>query len=110
MCGSGSRSRTRRPARRTGSITARTTWSGPSSTPAARCAAAGWSGTCGPDGSFDAAYCLISATGELISGECHSVPEFDAQGNIRITDHFRRSDGTTGTSHIRQIPAPVREA
>ena len=63
-----------------------------------------------PDGSFDAAYCLIDAAGELIIGECHSVPEFDAQGNIRITDHFRRSDGTTGVSHIRQIPAPVREA
>jgi hypothetical protein len=62
------------------------------------------------DGSFDAAYCLISETGELISGECHSVPQFDAQGNMQITDHFRRSDGSTGTSRIRQIPAPVREA
>lgn len=63
-----------------------------------------------PDGSFDAVYCLVTATGDLVSGECHSVPEFDAQGNIRIRDHFRRADGTTGISAIRQIPAPVREA
>lgn len=63
-----------------------------------------------PDGSFDAAYCLLTETGDLVIGECHSIPDFDAQGNIRITDHFRRSDGTTGVSHIRQIPAPVREA
>ncbi|WP_406056587.1 hypothetical protein [Kribbella sp. NBC_00889] len=63
-----------------------------------------------PDGSFDAAYCLVTATGDLVSGECHSTPEFDAQGNIWIRDHFRRADGTTGISAIRQIPAPVREA
>ena len=63
-----------------------------------------------PDGSFDAVYCLVTATGDLVSGEFHSVPEFDAQGNIRIRDHFRRADGTTGISAIRQIPAPVREA
>jgi hypothetical protein len=62
-----------------------------------------------PDGSIKAAYCLLMATGELVSGECLSVPEFDAQGNIQVTDHFRRADGTTGISRIEQIPAPVRE-
>lgn len=63
-----------------------------------------------PDGTFDAAYCLLTAAGELVSGQCHSVPAFDARGNIRIADHFRRGDGTTGISYIEQIPAPVREA
>ncbi|TWD83533.1 hypothetical protein FB561_4697 [Kribbella amoyensis] len=62
------------------------------------------------DGSIKAAYCLLMATGDLVSGECLSVPEVDARGNLRIADHFRRSDGTTGISYIEQIPAPVREA
>lgn len=62
------------------------------------------------DGSFDAAYCLLTTAGELVSGECHSVPQYDASGNIRIADHFRRSDGSTGVTYIEQIPAPVREA
>ncbi|GAA0615650.1 hypothetical protein HPO96_00910 [Kribbella sandramycini] len=61
------------------------------------------------DGSFDASYCLLTETGELISGACHSIPEFDAQGNILVTDHFRRADGSRGVSRIRQIPSPVRE-
>ncbi|MFK4089852.1 hypothetical protein ACI2LF_37425 [Kribbella sp. NPDC020789] len=62
------------------------------------------------DGSFDASYCLLTGTGELISGTCHSIPEIDAQGNIVISDHFERADGTRGVSRIRQIPAPLREA
>jgi hypothetical protein len=63
-----------------------------------------------PDGSFDAAYCLLTASGDLVSGECHSVPALDARGQIRIADHFRRSDGSTGVTYIEQIPTPVREA
>ncbi|WP_132172543.1 hypothetical protein [Kribbella antibiotica] len=61
------------------------------------------------DGTFDASYCLLTETGELISGACHSVPEFDAQGNIVISDHFQRADGSSGVSRIRQIPGPLRE-
>ena len=62
------------------------------------------------DGSIEAAYCLLTAAGDLVTGECHSVPEYDSRGNIRIADHFRRSDGSTGVTYIEQIPAPVREA
>ncbi|MFI5731535.1 hypothetical protein ACIA49_15535 [Kribbella sp. NPDC051587] len=62
------------------------------------------------DGTFDASYCLLTESGELISGGCHSVPEFDAQGNIVISDHFERADGSRGVSRIRQIPSPLREA
>ena len=62
-----------------------------------------------PDGSIRGAYCLLTADGELVSGECRSNPEYDVRGNIRITDHFRRSDGTRGVSYIEQIPAPIRE-
>ena len=62
------------------------------------------------DGSIQAAYCLLTAAGEVVSGECVSIPEFDARGNIRIADHFRRSDGSSGITYIEQIPAPVREA
>jgi hypothetical protein len=61
------------------------------------------------DGSFDAAYCLLTATGDLVSGECHSIPEYDDRGRLRIADHFRRSDGSSGVTYIEQIPAPVRE-
>ncbi|ADB31996.1 hypothetical protein Kfla_2931 [Kribbella flavida DSM 17836] len=63
-----------------------------------------------PDGSIKAAYCLLTATGDVVSGECLSIPELDARGNIRIADHFRRSDGSSGVTYIEQIPAPVREA
>ena len=63
-----------------------------------------------PDGSFDASYCLLTETGELINGACHSIPEFDAHGNIVISDHFERADGTRGVSRIRQIPCPLQEA
>ncbi|GAB2585193.1 hypothetical protein GCM10027269_46020 [Kribbella endophytica] len=62
------------------------------------------------DGSIRAAYCLLTAAGEVVSGECLSIPEFDARGNIRIADHFRRGDGSSGVTYIEQIPAPVREA
>ncbi|WP_157979686.1 hypothetical protein [Kribbella monticola] len=62
-----------------------------------------------PDGTIRGAYCLLTADGELVSGECRSIPEYDLRGNIRITDHFRRSDGTRGVSSIEQIPAPIRE-
>jgi len=58
------------------------------------------------DGSIRAVYCLLTAAGDLVSGECLSVPEFDARGTIRIADHFRRSDGSTGISYIQQIPDP----
>jgi hypothetical protein len=62
------------------------------------------------DGSIRAAYSLLTVAGEVVSGECVSIPEFDARGNIRIADHFRRSDGSSGVTYIEQIPAPVREA
>jgi len=61
------------------------------------------------DGSIDAAYCLLTATGDLVSGECHSVPAYDERGRLRIADHFRRSDGSSGVTYIEQIPAPARE-
>lgn len=64
------------------------------------------------DGSFRAAYCLLTATGELVTGECTSIPELDARGLVRIADHFRRTDGTTGVTYIEEIPPPAasREA
>ncbi len=62
------------------------------------------------DGSIRAAYSLLTVAGEVVSGECVSIPEFDARGNIRIADHFCRSDGSSGVTYIEQIPAPVREA
>lgn len=63
-----------------------------------------------PDGSIDSAYCLLTSAGDLVSGECHSILEYDVRGNLRIADHFRRSDGRTGVSYFEQIPAPIREA
>lgn len=96
--------------RRTGSTTARTTWCGRSSTPHGSLRSGRLVGHLRPDGSFDAAYCLLTAAGDLVSGECHSVPALDARGQIRIADHFRRSDGSTGVTYIEQIPTPVREA
>ena len=62
------------------------------------------------DGSINSAYCLLTSDGSLVTGEARSVVEYDVRGKLRIADHFRRSDGTTGVSYIEQIPAPIREA
>lgn len=64
-----------------------------------------------PDGAIRAAYCLLGTDGELITGECTSIPEV-FRGTLRIADHWERADGSTGVSYIEEIapPTAIKEA
>ena len=58
-----------------------------------------------PDGALDAAYCFLTAAGETVAGACLSTPEVLADGRLRLTEHWRRLDGSTGVSHIEEVRA-----
>jgi hypothetical protein len=60
-------------------------------------------GTCRPDGVIDAAYCLVTAAGETAAGACVSTPSTLADGRLRLTEQWRRLDGSSGVSHIEEI-------
>lgn len=60
-------------------------------------------GTRRPDGALDAAYCLLTTAGETVAGACLSTPEVLADGRLRLTEHWRRLDGSTGVSHIEEV-------
>jgi len=61
-------------------------------------------GTCGPGGVIDAAYCMVTADGRVISGGCVSTPELLPDGRIRLVEQWRRLDGDSGVSRIEEIP------
>lgn len=58
-----------------------------------------------PDGALDAAYCFLTAAGETVAGACVSTPELLADGRLRLTEHWRRLDGSSGVSHIEEVRA-----
>jgi hypothetical protein len=60
-------------------------------------------GTRRPDGVIDAAYCFVSAEGTAVAGTCESTPELLADGRVRLTERWRRMDGSSGTSVIEEI-------
>jgi hypothetical protein len=60
-------------------------------------------GTCRPDGAIDAAYCFVTAAGETVAGQCVSSPEVLADGRLRLTERWRRSDGSIGVSRIEEV-------
>lgn len=60
-------------------------------------------GTCRPDGTIDAAYCMVTATGEVIAGACVSTPERLPDGRVRLTEQWRRLDGSSGVSHVEEF-------
>jgi hypothetical protein len=53
-------------------------------------------------GVITAAYCQVLATGEIVGGTVRSTPTRLADGRIRLTERWRRHDGTTGTSTIEE--------
>lgn len=55
------------------------------------------------DGTIDAAYCFVT-DGGTVAGECVSTPELLADGRIRLTERWRRLDGSTGVSRIEEVP------
>lgn len=60
-------------------------------------------GRCRPDGVIDAAYCWVTRSGEAVAGACVSQPTVLADGRIRLTEHWRRLDGSTGVSCIEEV-------
>lgn len=57
-----------------------------------------------PAGVIDAAYCQIMADGEVVAGRCLSTPTVLPDGRIRLTEQWQRADGSTGVSHIEELP------
>lgn len=64
----------------------------------------GWLvGTCRPDGVIEAAYCMVTSDGDAIAGNMESTPTLLADGRVRLTEHWRRLDGSAGVSEIEEI-------
>jgi hypothetical protein len=60
-------------------------------------------GTCRADGTIDSAYCLVTTAGEAVAGACVSTPTMLPDGRVRLAEHWRRLDGSSGVSHIEEI-------
>jgi hypothetical protein len=60
-------------------------------------------GTRRPDGTIDAAYCMIAANGEAITGTCVSTPTAVADGTVRLTERWRRPDGSAGITELEEV-------
>lgn len=60
-------------------------------------------GRCGDDGTIDAAYCMVMADGQVVAGRCVSTPSVLPDGRLRLTERWRRCDGTTGVSQIEEV-------
>lgn len=60
-------------------------------------------GTRRADGVLDAAYCFVTVAGETVAGACLTTPEPLPDGRLRLTEHWRRLDGSTGVSHLEEV-------
>jgi hypothetical protein len=64
-------------------------------------------GTVGPDGVISAGYVQVMADGETVCGRLISRPTVLADGRIGLTEHWRRDDGSSGTSYLEpDLPGP----
>jgi len=60
-------------------------------------------GSCGPDGVIHAAYCMLTTGGDTVAGACVSTPTLLPDGRVRLSEEWRRLDGSSGVSHIEEI-------
>jgi hypothetical protein len=67
----------------------------------------GLTGVCAADGSLEFAYCMVLASGEIVSGHCASTPHLLPDGRIRLDEVWQRygPHAATGVSHLEEIPA-----
>lgn len=56
-----------------------------------------------PDDTIDASYCFVTASGQIIAGACVSTPTVLDDGRIRLTEDWRRMDGSSGISIIEEV-------
>jgi hypothetical protein len=62
-------------------------------------------------GVIEAAYCQVMTDGEVVAGRCLSIPSVLGDGRLRLTEQWRRADGSSGESCIQELPAaPSRQA
>ena len=55
-------------------------------------------------GVIEAAYCQIMTDGEVVAGRCLSTPTVLGDGRVRLTEQWRRADGSAGVSVIQELP------
>lgn len=58
----------------------------------------------GPDGTIDAAYCHVTADGEVVAGRVTSSPTVLADGRLRLDERWHRIDGSSGISSVEEVP------
>lgn len=59
-------------------------------------------GSVRPDGVLDVAYAFVTPAGP-VAGQCESTPEVLADGRIRLTERWRRVDGSSGVSYAEEL-------
>jgi hypothetical protein len=64
-------------------------------------------GTCRTDGSFEATYCMVTDSGDVIAGRTFSFPEVLADGRIRLVERWERygPHASTGVSYLEEVAA-----
>jgi hypothetical protein len=62
-------------------------------------------GVCEPDGVLRLTYCMVLASGEIISGRSHSTPDRLEDGRILLTERWERygPHAATGVSYLEQV-------
>lgn len=56
-----------------------------------------------PDGTIDATYYQVMVDGRVVAGRCVSKPSVLPDGRVRLTEYWRRRDGSSGVSRIEEV-------
>ena len=55
------------------------------------------------DDTIDASYCFVTVSGQTVAGACVSTPTVLADGRVRLSEDWRRIDGSSGVSFIEEV-------
>lgn len=66
-------------------------------------------GRCTPDGTLTAGYVQVLDDGAVVCGELTTVASLLPDGRLRLCEHWRRSDGSSGESWIEELPRRQEE-
>jgi hypothetical protein len=64
-------------------------------------------GRCDDAGVITAGYCQMLDGGRVLAGTVVSTPRILPDGRIELTEHWHRTDGTSGVSVIAEIGDPL---
>ncbi|GAA4447683.1 hypothetical protein GCM10023189_04380 [Nibrella saemangeumensis] len=61
--------------------------------------------TVNPDNSLDMRYQHVNQAGELMTGRCHSVPQYLSDGRLRLHERWQwtSGDGSSGESVVEEV-------